>query len=287
MPRLPAQAQLLMYVASRRSGIGADAATFGAGAASWGLCAPLVALRGRVEFCWLRLRVPAMPDAPLHASWKRNSLGGRGFARGSRLCCARSVCRGTEDAASLVSRHRGLLCRGTLLLPRSPPPRLSSRPSLAPPHLSSPPSLAPPHLSSRPSLAATSPVFSSLARRHLTCVLVPRSPPPHLSSRPSIAATSPVFSSLDRLRLARLLPQAWPAAAATPCEEGCLPLHSACAAAPPEVIAEVAAASRYRPAICRSYTVNIRTVTWPVLPRDSQTAGCAATGPLRGASPLH
>ena len=240
MPRLPAQAQLLMYVASRRSGIGADAATFGAGAASWGLCAPLVALRGRVEFCWLRLRVPAMPDAPLHASWNRNSRAARGFARGSRLCCARSVCRGTEDAASLVSsRHRGLLCRGTLLVPRSPPPRLSSRPSLA----------------------ATSPVFSSLARRHLTCVLVPRSPPPHLSSRPSIAATSPVFSSLDRLRLARLLPQAWPAAAATPCEEGCLPLHSACAAAPPEVIAEVAAASRYRPAICCAYTVNIR--TWP------------------------
>ena len=260
MPRLPAQAQLLMYVASRRSGIGADAATFGAGAASWGLCAPLVALRGRVEFCWLRLRVPAMPDAPLHASWNRNSLGGRGFARGSRLCCARSVCRGTEDAASLVSsRHRGLLCRGTLLVPRSPPPRLSSRPSLA----------------------ATSPVFSSLARRHLTCVLVPRSPPPHLSSRPSIAATSPVFSPLaaasplfsplaaaspvaassHRRRFARLLPQAWPAAADTPCEEGCLPLHSACAAAPPEVIAEVAAASRYRPAICCAYTVNIR--TWP------------------------
>ena len=207
-------------------------------------------MRGRVEFCWLRLRVPAMPDAPLHASWNRNSRAARGFARGSRLCCARSVCRGTEDAASLVSWH-----------------------------------------SFRPSLAATSPVF---ARRHLNCHLVPRSPPPQLSSRPSLAATSPVFSSLARRRLAPLLPQAWPAAAATPCEEGCLPLHSACAAAPPEVIAEVAAASRCRPAICRSY--NIR--AWPP---PAGTAPRLADGgllrnrapigpreaPLRGASPLY
>ena len=193
------------------------------------------------------------------------SLAARGFVAREACVAAqrtpRLLCRrGTEVScvaalfSSLARRHLA-----SLLVPRSPPPRLSSRPSLA----------------------ATSPVFSSLARRHLTCVLVPRSPPPHLSSRPSIAATSPVFSPLaaasplfsplaaaspvaassHRRRFARLLPQAWPAAADTPCEEGCLPLHSACAAAPPEVIAEVAAASRYRPAICCAYTVNIR--TWP------------------------
>ena len=48
-------------------------------------------------------------------------------------------------------------------------------------------------------------LFSSLARRHLACLLVPRSPPPHLCSRPSLAATSPVFSSLDRRHLTCVL----------------------------------------------------------------------------------